>query len=72
MSVIAKQTKTAPKKRSKFQETWRRFKKNGRAVVGLAIVAILLLAAVLAPIISPYGPNDQNPRNRLQLSLIHI
>lgn len=67
MSVIAKQTKTAPKKRSKFQETWRRFKKNGRAVVGLAIVAILLLAAVLAPIISsPYGPNDQNPRNRLQ------
>ena len=55
-----------PKKRSKLQETWRRFRKNGRAVVGLCIVIILVLCAVLAPIISPYEPNAQDPRNRLQ------
>ena len=66
MSAIAKQSKAAGKKRSKSQETWRRFKKNTRAVVGLGIVAVLVLCAVLAPILAPYGPNEQNPRNRLQ------
>lgn len=40
--------------------------KNTRAVVGLGIVAVLVLCAVLAPILAPYGPNEQNPRNRLQ------
>lgn len=66
MSAIAKQSKAAGKKRSKSQEIWRRFKKNTRAVVGLGIVAVLVLCAVLAPILAPYGPNEQNPRNRLQ------
>ena len=66
MSAIAKQSKAAGKKRSKSQEIWRRFKKNTRAVVGLGIVAVLVLCAVLAPILAPYGRNEQNPRNRLQ------
>ena len=57
MSAIAKQSKAAGKKRSKSQEIWRRFKKNTRAVVGLGIVAVLVLCAVLAPILAPYGPN---------------
>ena len=48
MSAIAKQSKAAGKKRSKSQETWRRFKKNTRAVVGLGIVAVRVLCAVLA------------------------
>lgn len=65
MSAISTKP-NVPKKRSKLQETWRRFRKNGRAVVGLCIVIILVLCAVLAPIISPYEPNAQNPRNRLQ------
>lgn len=65
MSAISTKP-NVPKKRSKLQETWRRFRKNGRAVVGLCIVIILVLCAVLAPIISPYEPNAQDPRNRLQ------
>lgn len=65
MSAISTKP-NVPKKRSKLQETWRRFRKNGRAVVGLCIVVILVLCAVLAPIISPYEPNAQDPRNRLQ------
>ena len=65
MSAISTKP-NVPKKRSKLQETWRRFRKNGRAVVGLCIVIILVLCAVLAPIISPYEPNAQDPSNRLQ------
>ena len=65
MSAISTKP-NVPKKHSKLQETWRRFSKNGRAVVGLCIVIILVLCAVLAPIISPYEPNAQDPRNRLQ------
>lgn len=65
MSAISTKP-NVPKKRSKLQETWRRFRKNGRAVVGLCIVIILVLCAVLAPIVSPYEPNAQDPRNRLQ------
>ena len=65
MSAISTKP-NVPKKHSKLQETWRRFSKNGRAVVGLCIVIMLVLCAVLAPIISPYEPNAQDPRNRLQ------
>lgn len=57
MSAIAKQSKAAGKKRSKSQETWRRFKKNTRAVVGLGIVAVLVLCAVLAPILAVAAHN---------------
>ena len=31
-------TKAAPKKRSQFEEVWRRLKKNKMAMIGLAIV----------------------------------
>ena len=65
MSAISTKP-NVPNKHSKLQETWRRFSKNGRAVVGLCIVIMLVLCAVLAPIISPYEPNAQDPRNRLQ------
>ena len=65
MSAISTKP-NVPKKRSKLQETWRRFRKNGRAVVGLCVVIMLVLCAVLAPIISPYEPNARYPLYRLQ------
>ena len=34
-------TKAAPKKRSQFEEVWRRLKKNKMAMIGLAIVLSL-------------------------------
>jgi peptide/nickel transport system permease protein len=37
---------------------WRRFKKNKLAVAGGIIVLILFLIAILAPIISPFDPNE--------------
>ena len=60
--------KAAPKKRSQMQEVWRRLKKNKMAMIGLAIVVILVLIAIFADVLFDY--NDvvikQNTAIRLQ------
>lgn len=42
-----------------------RFRWHSTAVVGLVIFGIILLASILAPVISPYDPTDQVIRERL-------
>jgi len=50
-----------------WQETWYRLCKNKSALVGLAIIVILVLVIVFAEVISPYERGiDQNIRSRLQ------
>lgn len=60
--------KAAPKKRSQAQEVWRRLKKNKMAMIGLAIVVVLVLIAIFADFLFDY--NDvvikQNTAIRLQ------
>ncbi|GMB09310.1 peptide/nickel transport system permease protein [Thermolongibacillus altinsuensis] len=51
---------------SPWREGWRRFKKNKMAMVGMGIVLFFILLAVFAPLIAPYGINDQNLSLRLQ------
>jgi peptide/nickel transport system permease protein len=46
--------------RSGRADAWRRFWRNRLAVVGLVIVAGLLLAAILAPLIAPHDPGLQD------------
>ena len=53
-------TNEAPKKNKQAKEVWRRFKKNKLAVLGLVIIIVLILAAVFAPVIAPYGYDDQD------------
>ena len=43
------------KKNSKFNEVWRRLKKNKAAMVSLFIIIAILLIAIFAPIIAPYS-----------------
>lgn len=60
--------KNAPKKRSQFEEVWRRLKKNKMAMIGLAIVVALVVIAICADFLFDY--NDvvvkQNTAIRLQ------
>ncbi len=42
------------------RESWKRFKRNPTAIVGLLIVVILILIAILAPLIAPYNFAEQN------------
>ena len=61
-------TKAAPKKRSQFEEVWRRLKKNKMAMIGLALVVFLILLAVFADFLFDYDSVviKQNTAIRLQ------
>lgn len=48
-----------------FYRQWRALKQNPLALIGLAIVVVLLLIAALAPLIAPYDPLAQNLTQRL-------
>ena len=41
---------------SLYKDAWRRLRRNKLAMLGLAIVIILILIALLAPLIAPYDP----------------
>lgn len=43
-----------------WQDAWRRLKKNPMAIVGLAIIAFMLLAAIAGPWFSRYSYSDQD------------
>ena len=61
------------KKRSQVQEVWRRLKKNRLALVGLAILVMLIIVAIFANVIAPYPYAKQNYDQVLQPpSLKHL
>lgn len=45
---------------SLHKDAFKRLRRNKMAMVGLAIVILMLLIAVFAPLVSPYGPNDRD------------
>jgi peptide/nickel transport system permease protein len=55
--------RTKNRKRSQMRDTWRRLRRNKLAMVGLAIVLILVLAAIFADFVSPYDPAAQDLLN---------
>ncbi len=64
-------TVTIGKKRSKekesmFRITMRRLFKNKLAVAGLIIIVLMILISVFAPLIAPYGFEEQDSYNTLQ------
>jgi peptide/nickel transport system permease protein len=45
---------------------WRRFRRHKLAMVGGAIIILLYLVAIFAPVIAPYDPTDVDPARRLE------
>lgn len=45
---------------------WKRFRRNKLAVAGGIIVAVLFFIAILAPLVSPYDPNDIDRKHILE------
>jgi peptide/nickel transport system permease protein len=41
-------------------EAWRRLRRNPGAIVGFVLVSMFILVAILAPVIAPHGPREQN------------
>jgi peptide/nickel transport system permease protein len=52
--------------RSLWEQAWRAFRRDRVALVAAFLVFLVALAAVLAPVISPYPPNQADNRMRLQ------
>jgi ABC-type dipeptide/oligopeptide/nickel transport system permease subunit len=48
------------KARSQWSHAWGRFRRNRLAMVGLVVCVLLILAAIAAPLIAPYGPSVPN------------
>ena len=49
-----------PVKSTPAYESWKRFKRNPTALIGLAVVCLLILVAVFAPLIAPYDYQVQD------------
>lgn len=63
----------AAKKKSQFQEVWGRFKKNHLALLGMALIIIMIVLCACAGFIAPYGYDDQNYYETFQTpSLQHL
>lgn len=45
---------------SRLGEAWRRFAGDRLALIGLAIILVVTLAAIFAPLVAPYDPNFQH------------
>lgn len=52
-------------------DLWRRFRKNRLAVIGLAIIGLLLAMAIFAPLIAPYDFDELGPDFRQPPSATH-
>lgn len=55
-----------PARPTRARRAWRRLRAQRKAVVGLSIVLVFVLAALAAPLLSPYGPTDQDFVNAMQ------
>jgi len=54
MSAVLEQRPPSP-----LAELWRDFRRNRGAMIGLAVIVLLVLAALLADVIAPYSPKEQ-------------
>ena len=52
--------------RGPWKEAWTTFKKNRTALLGLALFILLILVAIFAEQIAPYGHDDQNLARRFR------
>ncbi|MFC8681493.1 oligopeptide ABC transporter permease [Microbacterium ureisolvens] len=56
-AVVAEEAKRLPRELSPDQLARRRFYRNPTAVIGVIVLAVIVVASVLAPVISPYDPS---------------
>lgn len=72
-STQAEVVETGPKSRSRLGDTWRALARNRLALFGIIILSVFILVAIFAPLVAPYGPNDQNLTEKFaKPSLAHL
>lgn len=58
-AIVANEILQEDRSHSLWYYSWKRLKRNRLAMIGLWTIAILILVALTAPIISPFNPNQQ-------------
>jgi peptide/nickel transport system permease protein len=43
-----------------WSDAWRRVRRNPGAIAGFVIIVVIVVIAIFAPLIAPYGPREQN------------
>lgn len=62
VDILDAEALLTPDKESQISIVWRRFRRHKLAVVGLAVIILLILAAIFAGTLAPYDPiTDQDP-----------
>ncbi len=54
-----------------WARAWRRLQRNRLAVAGLAVVVLLALVAIAAPLVAPHNPSTQDLRNTFASPSLH-
>ncbi len=66
-------SKEKKKRKGNGADIWKRLRRNRMAMLGLVIIVVLILSAVFAPLLAPYGYDDQDVnRAFLGPSLHHL
>ena len=55
------------KKSSQWRDVWRRLRKNRMAMFGLCVLVLLVFLAIFADVVAPYGYDEQNYSQMLEL-----
>ena len=68
MEKIAKKQgkRKKPVKSTPAYESWKRFKRNPTALIGLGVVCFLILVAIFAPLLAPYDYKTQDYASMMQ------
>ena len=59
--------KPKTKKSSQWRDVWRRLRKNRMAMFGLCVLILLVFLAIFADVVAPYGYDEQNYSQMLEL-----
>jgi len=54
------------KREGQLVDSWRRFRRNKGAIIGILIVAVFLITAIAGPIFSPYSSDEGSLEDRIQ------
>jgi len=54
------------KREGQLADSWRRFRRNKGAIIGVLIVAVFLITAIAGPIFSPYSSDEGSLEDRIQ------
>src|SRR5581483_9617111 len=72
LPIQAQRDEKMPAGRSLASDAWRRIRHSRSAVVGGAVLLLMILSALLAPLVSPYDPIKTSQRTSLEApSLAH-